>query len=155
MIHRPSRNQLALQLRRYLNGRITNWDLDDSGDRLEDDGASEIWEIIWTTYSDFPKFRAVGDRQVEGDLRQQYLRAILFLDSDLEYEWPPWAIGAPCFLWLRNLLTRGRAGREFDAAEAARIKSWEEAGDSTIWPFVRKSDYDTALQSARRLAGIE
>jgi len=124
-------------LRNYLNGRITNWDLDDSGDRLEDDGACEIWGIIWTTYSDFPEFRAVGDRQVEGDLRQQYLRAILFLDTDLEYEWPPWdAIEAPGFPWLRNLLTRRRFGREFHVAEAARIMSWKDAGDLTLWPFV-------------------
>lgn len=154
MIHRASRDKLGYQIRRYMAGRITNWELDDSGDGLEDDGAVAIWFMLWTTYSDFPRFYATGRRRLHGDLRETYLRVILFLDTDLEYRWPAADLGSS-FPWLRNILTFGRAGRDYREAQAAYDQKWHESGDLSVWPFQTTAEYQSALQFPRRLAGGE
>ncbi len=153
MIDRPSRDRLSAQLRRYMCGRITNWELDDTEDELKEDSDRAIAQIVWLTYSDIPKFRAVGVRRVDEGTRTTYERCILFLDSELEYEWPGWnPKGRPWFLWLRNWLSSGRAMREFCEAEAAEDQEWRNAGDVEVWPFIRRQDYEQALKTPRRLA---
>jgi hypothetical protein len=151
MINRQPRDKLSAQLKRYLCGRITNWQLDDTADDLPDDGAFAISDVVYLTYSDLPEFKAIGDKRVDGKTRKTYERCILFLDSNLEYEWPDWVSKPiPFFVWLRNMFTSsGRA--EIKIREAEAIEAWRSAGEVEVWPFIRREDYDEALKTPRRL----
>jgi hypothetical protein len=154
MINRQPRDKLSAQLKRYLCGRITNRELDDTGDDLPDDGAFAISEMVYLTYSDYPEFHAIGDKRVQGETRKMYERCILFLDSELEYEWPEWhPKPRPWFMWLRNLLSSGQAEMKTREAEATEDEAWRAVGDVEVWPFIRRQDYDNALRAPRRLPG--
>lgn len=145
---------MSAQIRRYLNGRISNWQLDDTSDKLDDDGAHGVWCFAFTTFSDNPEYYAIGDAAITGEVREVFVRCILFLDSDLEYEWPPWnPLGdEPIFLWLCNLLTFGRAGEAHRKKEDDDLEVWRSHGDIDVWPFNREADYEIAKMSPRRLA---
>ncbi len=65
---------------------------------------------------------------------------LLFLKTNLEYEWPkktgikevPWAFLAVFTLGLSAVIRN-------------RLIHKGEKGDKTVWPFYRESDYQTAL----------
>lgn len=87
------RRELAQQLRWLVGGRITNDAFDDflyergclgSDDRTVDELA--WWG--WTLYSDTHTYRLTGKHTVGEDLRLSAVRAVVFLRSNTDYEWP-------------------------------------------------------------------
>jgi hypothetical protein len=60
-----------------------------------------------------------------------------FLDSGLEYEWPP-ALQAPLSLAFLRLV---RLRKKVEQRERQALDKLRALGDWEVWPFVRKSDY--------------
>ncbi len=145
MIDRTGRDSLAVQLRRLASGRLTNADFESVRlDRAEDEALVAIGYVGWSLYDDFFVYRLRGRRGLKPDTLEAVERCVLFLDSDLPYEWPPRRPSVKRILV--TLLTFGiwlRRDRQ----------RWEASGPYHVWPFYRESDYQRALANPRRLKG--
>lgn len=92
VVMRAKRDELALALRRLVIGRMTNDDFDDRYSekwyRCEGAAVSEVADFGWSLYSDFPTYKLKGRHAVPPEDREIASRAILFLQTDLDYQWP-------------------------------------------------------------------
>ena len=104
-----------------------------------DEAVVAISEQAWLLYHDFPEYYLKGERRIPGQARPVIARWILFLHSDLPYEWPVRRLTGPGTLIrdLRGWLTSGRSVQE----ERAKF---EALGDYDVWPFFRREDFDRA-----------
>jgi hypothetical protein len=147
MIDREARRQVSELLRHLVCGQITN---DEFEDRLPDGSSDravrEISSEAWYLYSDLLEHRLVGKQRLGHEVRTNVARTILFLQSDREYEWPEWLLGSRLLSVLVRLLTLGLLGR------GPRVR-YEEAGDIRVWPFLRRADYEAALEAPPYLSG--
>lgn len=140
MIDRISRDRLAEQIRHLVAGVITNYEYEDrivTGSR--DPAVGEIYWVIWQLYDDLHEHRLTGTISKED--RRVIARLILFLKSDLEYEYPH---SSPLFgllLVLGSILMHGILG--FLTLLFTQLLRQNDA--PSFWPFMRLSDYETAL----------
>lgn len=145
MIDRTGRDALSFRLRQLASGRITTDTFDnDRPDRSEDEALVAIGVAGWGLYSDFETYRLRGRRALDRETLEAVARSVLFLDSDLPYEWTPLRptlLGA-----LTTIVTLGYTWRR-DRRE------WRAQGPHHLWPFMRESDYQAALAAPRRLHG--
>ena len=145
MIDRPGRSALAEHLRHLASGRLTNAEFDGVRlDHAEDEALVAIGDAGWSLYDDFFVYRLRGGRSLKAQSREAVARCILFLDSDLPYEWPPRRPTLKSILG--TLLTFGVWLRD-------DRRRWESSGPYHVWPFFRESDYQSALANPRRLRG--
>ena len=147
MIHRESRDRLALALRQYVSGRITNDDLADVIVDWRDRGAVYVYEMAWGLYDDMSVHHATGSHYLNEEARKVIARWIVFLHSDEEYIWPEYSF-IQIVNWPMNILT-------FGWWERNKQKRWEqflEAGDFDVWPFCDKNQLQKAIKRPRLLA---
>jgi hypothetical protein len=148
VICRDSRDRLALALRRYAAGRITNDDLDaidvDSGDR----GAAAIKHRAWFLYDDLMEHRATAKYLIPREGRRELARWVVFLHSEHEYLWPEFSFIDVLNIPL-NLLTLGWWARY----RSRRYAEFREAGDFPVWPFLRTSEFEAAIRTPKFLSG--
>ena len=78
MIDRISRDKLALALRRYTSGKITNDELNDLELNYQDSAVHEIHFDSWYLYDDTTEHKAVGQYYVSKENRTIIARWILF-----------------------------------------------------------------------------
>ena len=111
--------------------------------RYRDAALGPIIEHAWCLYHEDYEYKLAGRHRLTAERRHEVLRWVLFLRSELEYEWPRFRFINPALAsldgCLLSLLTFGilpclRQSREF--------KKWQQSGDFSVWPFVRRSDYD-------------
>jgi hypothetical protein len=154
MVDRAARNRLAELARHLADGVSTNDEFEDRAEPVVrsshgDAGVHVIFRDLWSLYSDFQEYRLKGRHCLSKDVKRDVARCVLFLHSDLEYEWPQhpnesWkgrlAYAVP-FPWLIERIMR-RATDE-----------WKASGDFEVWPFLRLSDYQGALERPRLLSG--
>ena len=127
---------------KYLSREITNDELSEDFPRDRRDPALEaIWWNLWPHYDDTHSHKAEGKHQLSAEAIDLFARCIIFLHSDLEYEWPPhkW-MGFEYLLW--RVLGRGkRIEQKFD--------EFKSHGDFEVWPFVRREDYTKFVPEKR------
>jgi hypothetical protein len=147
MIDHDARRRVSELLRHLVSGQITNDAFEDAlPDGSADRAVREVSSEAWYLYSDLWEHRLVGKERLAPEARTHVARTILFLQSDLEYEWPDWPFPSRVFSSMLRLLTLGILGR------GARVH-YERAGDIKIWPFLRRADYDAALKAPPYLSG--
>ena len=149
MIHRESRDRLAVALRHYVSGHLSNDELDEVEVECRDRGAVAVKGMAWGPYDD-TRHHHVGDYPIPrgSQARRTVARWIAFLYSDAEYIWPE------CDLmrivnWPMNLLT-------FGWWERMKRRRWEEfleAGDFSVWPFCRREELEDLLRNPKLLGG--
>jgi hypothetical protein len=179
MINRPVRDQLKASLLSLVSGEMTNDAFDDryhgGWKQSEDAAIAEIARFGWTLYSDTHPYKLKGWYAVPDDVRLTSDRAMLFLGTDLEYEWPenvngvtPFFVlwgpgcylvigmillfvaaftpGMTIFLGLFGILALVPTIHWFltHSERAEELKRFQQSGDLDFWPFLRKSDYETA-----------
>ena len=141
MIDRKSRRQLAELLRHLGAGLMTNDEFETRCPRGSDDAA--VRQILdqgaWFLYDDLHEHRLTGNYKLSSSNRENVARWILFLEKDLEYEWPVLPIMVRLALLPLNVVSLGWAGRGMQ-----RYAS--RGGCAEVWPFRRRSDYEAALQ---------
>lgn len=143
-IDRPSRRCYAEALRHFAAGRLTNREYEAASEKLlnsRDAAPRQIWLSVWFCYDDFRTHRLSGKWGLTEEGRRTIARAIVFLHSDLPYEWPP----TPLLRMLLGLLTFGIGPRLFPQKPSA--------GDDTVWPFFRPADFTDAKSRPWLLAG--
>jgi hypothetical protein len=148
MIDRPARSRLAELIRGLVAGRITNDDFDESGPRGSHDSAVDavFFDGAWGLYDDLHEHRLKGRWRLSDGSRYQVARWILFLEGDLEYEWPTFGGWRRLGLIVSNLVTLG-------LARIGWRRWYGRHGDLAVWPFIRKADYEAALGKRPYLAG--
>ena len=90
MINREGRTKLAHSLRQLVDGEITTdqFELFELG-RSGDIAINEIWYYATTLYHGLYPYRLRSKHALFQDDREQLERCIMFLNSELEYRWPP------------------------------------------------------------------
>lgn len=162
MVDRTLRDRLADAIQALIAGCITNYEfgdgllkdgilLDADPSRWPDQAIGPIGYAAWCLYSDTDEYTLSGPHKLSLAVRREVLRWVLFLRSDLEYEWPsfnPMLSLSGCLL---SLLTLGISAR----LQAKRsIATWQRAGEQDVWPFIRRSDYDAVYRQHCPLAGL-
>lgn len=143
----------AQALRDFASGRITNNEFEAAEPQTKDPAIRAIWETVWLFYDDVSEHRLTGRHKLPRDLRRGWVRWILFLHSDLPYEWPdlphPGVDPEP-------RITTSLLGRLFAPLGGLR-ESWVtpflSAGHFPVWPFLSVKDYKRALAAPRLLSG--
>jgi hypothetical protein len=146
MIDRNSRDRLALGLRRYVSGRISNDDLDVVRVDWRDRGAVAIKEMAWALYDDNYNHRAIGRHALHKEGKREIAKWILFLHSDREYLWPEYTF-IQIYNWPLNLLTFGWWERQ----KMHHFQEFCEAGDFSCWPFLTARELAEARATPRFL----
>lgn len=101
MVDREARDKLAELLRQFASGRVTNHEFEEQWyfpTRSRDKGIAEVEHAIWCLYDDLREHRLTDDERMTPELRRQIATWILFLKTDLEYEWPPLSPSIWCLL---------------------------------------------------------
>jgi hypothetical protein len=174
-----SRKRLSIVLRQLASGQLSNYKFEDAyiddtvgmGDR----GAWEIYKFVWMFYDDLYEHRLRAKHRLSPLQRRVFAQCVLFLRSDLPYEWDkrakylwcrqrdkaepggrvPWwkpdmsvLVGIPV-LGLHLLERQYRRGVDSERRTKGRV-----IVDDRIWPFRRMSDYKTALKNPPYLCGV-
>jgi hypothetical protein len=164
MVDKIRRKKLAEHLRHLAAGVITNDDFetrvmkDVSYGRLpeqyykakqakEDDAIMvPLLSLSWGLYSDNVRHTLRGKHQLNKEDSTIIARCILFLNSELEYEWTDFNGQLSTLNLLLMLLTLGFYKKPRQQKELEFIE-WQKQGDYNIWPFFNQEDYNTALKT--------
>ena len=149
MIDQRSRAAFALSLRQFAAGRITNDEFEDRIPRHSSDPAVRaIADAAWFLYSDLRTYRLRGRNRLPKSTRGAVSRCILFLATDLPYEWPVErrSIARGLAYFVANLFTLGAIARR-------HLASWRRQPNSELWPFFRPVDYQQRLAHPPFLSG--
>jgi hypothetical protein len=147
MIERTSRRAVGELLRHLAAGQITNDQFEDRLPRGSSDAAvAQIRHQAWFLYSDLREYRFVGRDRLSDEHRREVARWILFLQSDLEYQWPRMSAPVSALLFVANLCTLGWVGRDV-------VRRFKRHGDFDVWPFIRRSECEATLGEPKYLAG--
>lgn len=138
MVNRGKRDLARHLVEKFLAGEITNDDLvNDYPCREKDDRVIvAIYDRLWGFWDDRHTHKLTGKHELTPEARALFERCIVFLNSDLEYEWPPleWRSFSQAFLRLIGLRRiADRRGDEW-TQKVRKIGKWE------VWPFIRKED---------------
>jgi len=142
----------ALALRRFMSGKITNYDFEALMPETADPAISSIWETAWYYYSDLKKHKLIGSHRLHPEARKQWAKWILFLDSDLPYQWAETGehLNDPQENqrkgWMLSLKRFGGRG-PLTGASTQKISTAQFAA----WPFFSQKDYRHALRAPTRL----
>jgi len=117
-----------------MEGTISNREYERRYPRSKDDHA--LWEIyvqMWFLYSDLKEHTLTGEYALKEESRSFLDRCILFLKSDLDFQWPrqkfrPWY----------GLFRIIGLGRFIDRLERKEMN----IGDVDVWPFLKKTEYE-------------
>ena len=142
MIDRQARDQLIENIQHLVAGLISN---DEAEDRMPWNSKDPAIQAVfvggpWQLYSDSHQHKLDGKNKVSEAQQFESARWILFLETDLPYEWPL-QNRLSSLLWLPlHLLTLGLTSRY-------RQNRFSRNGDVSVWPFLRYSDYSSALKA--------
>ena len=145
MIDRSSRDKTAELLRHLISGQITNFDFEEQLPSSMDAAVKAITSSAWCFYDDFEKHKLKGNKALSKDLKKKLARWIMFLYTDLEYEWPP--ISAPGLRPLNHSLISRLLGNP------AKERKFMIFGEYEVWPFISKKAFLDATKIPRLLAG--
>lgn len=150
MIDRRNRDHMAQAIRSLASGLVTNDAFDD--ERVprpfgEDLAIREIyWSGVWPLYGDMQCYRLRGKDALSDEQRRWLARCVMFLKTDLPYEWPTLSRRDAVALFFKNLVSLGKARKDYlDALSAA--------GDREVWPFLRMADFAAAKREPRYCVG--
>lgn len=145
MTDRRNREKLAEALRHLATGQISNDEYEDRTElRSSDIAVGEIWRAGWGMYSDLRTHRLTGKDALTAETKEVIARCILFLHSDLPWEWPTRSFGATLLFAAASTCTLGLLRRREE-------RKYRGAGEFAVWPFFRRADYETALRTPKLL----
>lgn len=140
MINQEKRKRAIELIDRFLRCEITNTDFSYGFPVDDDDRAlAAIRSNLWPYYCDTHTHRLTGTHALAPEAKDLFLRCALFLNSGLEYEWPPHQWISFRYGLMRLFGLRRRVEQGFE--------NFKKHGDFEVWPFIRRQDYDTRRES--------
>jgi len=128
MVDRDARNEATRVIREFADGEVSNEQYEKQYPKSDSDPAlSEIFLQIWFLYSDMTEHKLAGKYALGAEQSAFVERCILFLTSDLEFEWPPQ------MLHLRRTFLRYLALEKTETTAS---------GNETVWPFFHDYQYE-------------
>jgi hypothetical protein len=149
-IDRAARNQLAEAIRALAAGLITNDQFEDKRMPYSntDPAINEVYSKgAWCLYSDLQEYRLKGRHKLDEQTKKNVARWVVFLKTDLPYEWPVPTPRESLLRFFANLLTLGMANRR-------HIAELKRQGDAEVWPFIRRCDFEAALKEPKYLHAL-
>jgi hypothetical protein len=138
MVDRLARDAAAQVLQAFMDGTISNYKYEDGFPRSESDPAlRNIWVNLWFGYSDVREHTLNGKHALTPENRAVYERCLLFLKSNLEFQWPPTE-----FKMRYGLLRLLGFGRTLKQKEDSEMR----VGEKGFWPFLTRADYEGMLR---------
>lgn len=134
MVDRDARDIAAQALREFADGSISNREYERRFPKSKDDPAlRSIYTNVWFCYSDTSEHTLNGKHALSKENRAILDRCMLFLKSDLEFQWPATKLR----LWypLLRLIGLGRIVNR-------RLEKEMSVGDVDVWPFLKKAQYE-------------
>lgn len=143
MIDRHARKRLAERLRHLATGQMTNDAFEDADVRTNDMAVREIeWRLAWPHYDDMHEHTLTAEFTLTDGIRRDFARAILFLQTNLEYEWK------------HRVGLRGFLNSSFHLRPLRRTPPINtQGGELRYWPFFRRSDYSASRKVPAYLGG--
>lgn len=146
MIDMTARTALAELLRHFVAGLVTNDEFEDRAPRRSPDAAvAAIRGNAWYLYDDLREYRLAGIDKLPSGVRSAVARWVLFLGTDLEYEYPIHGKVASLAFDVASLCTLGLLGWVWRRGHRR---------NKDLWPFFRQADLDSALGRPVLLAGL-
>jgi hypothetical protein len=138
MIDRHGRDVAADALRDFMEGFISNEEYERRYPRSKDDPALwGIYQNIWFCYSDTSEHTLPGKHASTDEGHAAIKRCLLFLKSDLEFQWPATRLR----LWFPFLRLIG-LGQFVNR----KVEKEMSVGDKEVWPFLKKEQYQQMCQ---------
>ncbi|HEX8912074.1 MAG TPA: hypothetical protein VF796_06915 [Humisphaera sp.] len=155
MVDRVARDKFAELLRHFAAGNLTNDEYEDAAHLIlkdADRADRSLWAIysrVWYFYDDTRVHRLRDKHALTDEGRGAVARWVLFLHSDLEYEWPirSFISLSGCLLRLCTLGLAGLILNPINERRLQRMGSWD------LWPFLREADFRSASERPRLLGG--
>ena len=118
MVDRATSDNAVSALRKFAEGAISNREYERRFPKSKDDPAlRSIYTNVWFCYSDTSEHTLTDKHALSKENNATLERCVLFLQSDLEFQWPPTKIS----LWypLLRLIGLGPVvNRELDSASS-------------------------------------
>lgn len=176
MVDRVGRDRLAKALQDLINGDITAdafVSCNPEG-RSRDRALYPIWLYGCSLFHDIYPYRLRGRHVLQPEERIIVKRCIDFLNTDLEYGWPPYPEGLPfAYAFICGVLINGVAVilakqlppfvtwslfllgcllmlsmRVFHAIwERRQLASFWTVGEKALWPFLNQDDLDNTRKT--------
>lgn len=172
MVDQNARCEYAQLVRQFISGRMTNDEYEQRFFSLcahkEDSALVEIFTEVDTLCEDARPNKLTQCWQLNNDARRRVAQAVLFLQSDAEYQWSEklwdgsvFLITAFCVLLLFALLPETSLSVRF-AASVPLIAAWQWyeqwqrrrsviVGHKEAWPFLHQADLEAARRRPRLL----
>lgn len=145
MIDYEARKNAAEVARRFVGGQISNFEFENSFPSSKDPAMWAIEDTLWCFYDDFEEHQLKGKRSVPEETKQLMLRWVMFLYSDIEYEWPK--ISYPGV----RPIQYGLFGKLFNRQK--KQHAFLSSGDIEFWPFINQESFEYAKNNPSLLAG--
>lgn len=177
MVDREGRDKYAEQLRHFAAGVLSVDDYEKRTDPLalgsNDAALCAVWRNVWCLYDDFRTERLRGEWAISAETRKWIAYSILFLNSDVEYCWPPFrqkikyrfagaAVAtvdfflAPLGFFVVDVFHL--QNRWEHSMQPFHERQWKkrqqfmaQVGDPEFWPFLRREEYEAALKRPKFL----
>ena len=140
----PARRRASTLLRQLASGRVTNDSFEDQWPASPDPALRVLRDAAWFLYSDLREYHLAGPDRLSPSVKRHVARWILFLHTDLPYEWAEMSRTESLARLFAGLITMGVATRLWKTAI-------ERSDDADVWPFIRRTDFRRALRLPRLL----
>ena len=168
MIDHERRKKLALHLRHLSVGLISNDEFENGimdditkgwlpeqyrrskQAKFDDKIIVPMLELCWGLYSDTKNYKLTGSYQLPERSLKIIARSILFLHSDIEYEWPEFDFTNPLIRFsikelFTTVLTLGKYYRDKKQEQNQSYLAYQKLGTHQHWPFFKLADYNEQL----------
>lgn len=177
MVDKERRKKLAFHLRHLSIGLISNDEFEDrimddvtygwlpeqyyraKESKIDDPVIRPILEFTWCLYDDTFNYSLKGHYKLSDEQIKEIARYILFLHSDIEYDWTYIDLTNPVFRFsftdiLKSIITLGQHYRDLNLRREEEFELMKKTGDFEFWPFKTKSDYEGQLKKQPFLNGL-
>lgn len=144
VIDNEERKKAAEVVRRFISGRITNFDFEKNMPATKDLAVQAIEDSLWLLYDDFEKHKLDAERTLPAATKSQMARWVMFLHTDEEYRWPTFRY--PGLLPLKHGLVSRLLKKPL------REYEFMSSGEYDVWPFISKAQFEHAKQKPVLLA---
>jgi hypothetical protein len=178
MVDKDRRKKLALHLRHLSTGQISNDEFEEritedvtygwlpeqyyraKESKTDDPVIRPILEFSWCLYNDTYNHKLTGKHKLSDDQTKEIARFILFLRSDLEYDWTYVDLTNPVMRFsftdiLKSIITLGQHYRDLNLKREEEFELMKKTGDFELWPFKKRTEYEEQLKRQPFLNGQE
>jgi len=176
MVDNDRRKKLAMHLRQLTTGQLSNDEFEErvmkdvtygslpeqyyltNESKTDDAVIRPILEFSWCLYNDTYNHKLTDKHKLSDEQTKEIARFILFLHSDLEYDWTYFDLTNPLIRFsfkdiLKSIITFGQHYRNLNLKREEEFELLKKTGDFELWPFKTQIEYEKQLTKQPFLKG--